>query len=342
MAKKILILIISLVAAYSVSRGQETADTLFQAGQAKSISILSDASSVIVTVKHFDSTSNNYYYDTSAPKSIAIPVVNSSTYKDVSEITLTEIDGKSLEITFTPASAQISNRLVFEIPDPANRTVKSYIGTSHSNFGVIPLSESSKGRWALISSGLGVGFVTPLNAPAEMATSMGKSQEFNWLICMGVEWYKGHNSFKTGLGFNWRNYRMDNGTYFHKDYDGRIGFRPFGEGESDLSSRLMTFSLQIPALYALNFGRRGCCVFTLGPILNFNTYASITTKYKFEGRDYTVKTHHPHQSPVTVDLFTGLSFERIGVYARYAPMHVLKKSAALDFGSFSTGIMVLF
>lgn len=187
---------------------------------------------------------------------------------------------------------------------------------------------------------LGIGWVAPINDSPAMNANMWKSNELTWAIILGVKMTHGRHSLASGLGVDWRNYVTKGDMYFHKADDGKITLMPYEADSRKHRSRIKTFSLQVPLLYGISFGRGGNCQFNLGPILNFNTGGSIKTQYKLDGRDYSVKTGHIGQRPVTVDIFGEIKYKAFGIYVRYSPMSVLKTSAGLDFRSISTGIML--
>lgn len=340
MWSKLFILAAILLGVIPVSAQVAETDTLFKASRANLLHIRTDKKGISIVVKNFDDKGENFYYDVNVSRVNGVNEIISNTYKDISEITIIEIEGKSLDIKFNN-SASIPNALSYQIPDPDNRTVQSYIGERFHNFG-LNLSKKGKSSWRLVSNGLGLGWVTPLNGPAEMNTSMGRSMEWTWMCVLGAQWLYGRHSVTMGLGLDWRNYTIKGTRYFHKDESGAITVRPYEAGIYNGHSRLLTFALQVPVLYEVKFGRRQRCGFAAGPVINFNAGGSLKTKFEQDDRKYTIKTGGIGQSPVTVDVMGIIHYQLFGIYARYAPMKVLRTSAALDFQSFSTGIILMF
>lgn len=320
------------------SAAEEQRDTLFTAAKAEEIAVLSNNSVISVTVSHIDGGTENYYYQTSAPGAKEDKITTLSTFKEISDVRVIEINNRDVEVYFM-ASGENPMQFTFPLPDPSNREVKSYRGTKNIDFS-IKLAQKGKSKWSLISDGLGFGWITPVNATPALPSSMGRSFEAVWNVILGVRWSYGPHSLTTGLGINWRNYVLNSSRYFHKNYDETITLNEYSAGMKKGRSTLYSFALQIPLLYNINFGRHFS--FAAGPIVNFNTGGNIETKYKFESRDYTVKTYNIHQKPVTVDLMGVISWSGIGLYARYAPMKVLRSSTGLDFSAFSTGILLWF
>ena len=108
------------------------------------------------------------------------------------------------------------------------------------------------------------------------------------------------------------------------------------EGASPNFSRVKVFSLNFPIRYQYQGRRFG---FSLGPVLNFNTYSSIKTKYKLDGHKYKEKYKNAHPTPVTVDFMGTVSTPIIDFYVKYSPFNVLKSDYGLKFKTLSIGCM---
>lgn len=338
-----LILFFLAILSLHVSGSAENAepDTLCAVSNAQEIMILSNCDYTSITVKGIEGGQENYYYQTGSSDTNDFPQTSYTKFKNPSGILITETDGKTVSVSFTDPFSNF-NTLSFEIPDPANRFVRSYTSSRRMDFG-ISLGNKGKSEWSLVSAGLGLGWVTPLNTNPAFQTSMGRSLEFTWAVIAGVRWNYGPHSIIAGLGIDWRNYSLKRGKLFNKEEDGTITVADFEKGYAKTSSRLQTFSLQVPFLYSLSFGRKGRVHFNLGPVVCFNTGAHISTKFHTESRKYySIKTVGLNQMPVTVDLLGGISYCSVGVYVRYAPMRVLKSATGLDFKSLSTGVMFFF
>lgn len=347
MNKRFLTILLSILSLQMIHAGEVcdqpdvtvARDTLVQASKAKGLTIRTYDSSVAITVKDIDDTGENFYYDTTGVQSGNDNQTTVTSLKDVTDVSIVEIGGKEVEVMFA-GGATTPNSFTFEIPDPENRTVKSYYGMAMKNFGV---NISNKGRsgWRLISSGLCFGFVDTFGCTPGMKTSMGKSLEWGWTNLGGVEWFYGPNSVSLGIGVLLRYYEMRNGTYFNKQPDGTITLQPFEEGISDGRSRIFNPTTQLPLLYRIKFGKQRCCAFSAGPVLNFNWGTShIKTWCKQNDKEYAVTTHHISQRIVSVDLLGALTWEQIGIYARYSPMNVMRSSTGLEFKAVSVGVML--
>ena len=64
--------------------------------------------------------------------------------------------------------------------------------------------------------------------------------------------------------------------------------------------------------------------FDLGAIINFNTHASLKTRYKLDGESYKITDNNIHQTPVTVDFQASFQCKIIGIYVKYSPCNILE------------------
>lgn len=317
----------------------EGADTLLNAATATRIILQTNPSSITVNVYDVNGSPDNFFYQTGIPGSEKSKIQSSLEFVDLRNVSVVEHEEK-ITVTFLSGSDSVRD-VTLDIPDPDNRYVRTWLGKPVKDFG-INLSNTRTTQWNLESGGFGFGFVTPVDSDPDFNPSMGRSYELTWTMILGVAMRHGHHSVRAGLGIDWRNYVTKSDHFFMKDDEGRIVLLPYEDGMSGRRSRIKVFSLQVPLLYGFSFGRRNAWGIELGPVINFNTGGSIKTQYKMDGHSVSVKTGHIGQRPVTVDLMTILHYKSIGLYARYAPMNVLKKSTELDFRGFSTGIMVGF
>lgn len=334
-------LLTSVIAGAQTGNNQPApADTLLNAGSAASISILSTKSATSITVKNLDGSPETFFYQTgNQSQCYGSTTQTQINFPEISNITVVETPSQ-VNVAFTgPEGKNLS--YAFPFADPDNRSVKSYIGTKGSDFG-FNISRNNSTSWEIITQGIGFGLSTPIKTNAPMGGSMWRNTEYSWNMILGLKMTHRNHSVSMGLGIRWQDFTIKNGHYFLKNPDRSISLIPFEEGKTKGRSQLSFFSLQIPVLYGINFGHKKYCGFSIGPVVNFNTGAHITTKYDFEGSEYKIKTGDLHQRKVTVDGMAMFNYRSIGVYARYSPMKRLNTSTGLEFGSFSTGIMLGF
>ena len=201
-------------------------------------------------------------------------------------------------------------------------------------------NENRKHRVNLCVGGFGFGVVNAIDTPDGMDVDMGASYElsldhllrFNYNVLPTT-------SVSFGFGMTWRNYRMTGHTRFIKDGD-NLFLGDYPEGAEIKFSRLKVFSLTLPFMLNQSLGRR--VVFSFGPVVNFNTHASLKTRYVLDGEKIKEKSNNIHQNRMTVDLMAKLRFNSIGIYAKYSPSDVLNTEFGPKFRSFSTGITLFY
>lgn len=183
-----------------------------------------------------------------------------------------------------------------------------------------------------------VGFSSAPGLPRPGELQRGKSGEF-WLVLMNLHyspWKSGNNTFSIGFGIDWRSYTLTRANRFVKS-DGQISYGEFDEGVRPKESRLSVFSLTIPLLYNVTNGN-GRSMFSIGPVFNFNTHSSISTKWKEDGKDVKDKQTNVFVRPFSVDLLISGRTVWGGVYLKYSPSSILKADHGLKFHSLTLGL----
>lgn len=193
----------------------------------------------------------------------------------------------------------------------------------------------------LIMSGICIGWNTALDAPDGMDVDMGESYEIMWPYILGWQTMSKNRKFDftVGVGVNWKNFRMTGRTRFIKDGD-NIMLGGYPDGADIEFSRLKVFSWIVPLTVTYRIDRN--MRFTFGPVINFNTYASLKTRYKVDGekhKDFSKRLKH---ASTTVDLLARLRYRGLGVYVKYSPCNVLKSDWGPQFSGLSTGISIAY
>ncbi len=185
---------------------------------------------------------------------------------------------------------------------------------------------------------LGFGWCNALGGPDNMDIAMGSSWEIFWTI---MQWNYtpkgGHHIWSTGIGVDWRNYRMKGHWRFDKLPDDNVVIVPYSsEDVHNQFSRIKVFSLQVPLLYRYRIGHG----FSLsaGTMLNLNLHSSLKTRYKLNGDKYKDTCNGAQANPVTVDFMGIISTPAVSLYVKYSPCNVLKSAHAPKFQSLSVGI----
>ena len=201
-------------------------------------------------------------------------------------------------------------------------------------------SKTKKYRGNLCVGGFGFGVVNAIETSEGMDMDMGASYEFSLDHLLRFNYnVLPATSVSMGFGMTWRNYRMTGRTRFIKDGD-KLVLGAYPEGSDIKFSRLKVFSLTIPFMINQSLGRK--VVFSVGPVVNFNTHASLKTRYTLNGEKVKEKNNNIHQNRMTVDLMAKLRFNSLGVYAKYSPSDMLNTDFGPKFRSFSTGITLFY
>ncbi len=198
-------------------------------------------------------------------------------------------------------------------------------------------SHRSSSKYSICISGPSIGWVTALNAPDGMDVDMGASYEIMWENMLNFRYSLagGAMQFSVGLGLNWKNFRMTGRTCFVKE-DNSLLLGAYPEGADIQFSRIKVFSLMVPFMYHQRIYKN--ISFSAGPVLNFNTHASLKTRYKLDGKKFKETNNHIHHNRVTVDLMARLSFRAVGFYVKYSPCEVLNTDFGPKFTALSAGV----
>ena len=189
----------------------------------------------------------------------------------------------------------------------------------------------------VITAHLGVGFTAPTNADSRLDFSTFKSWEFfaniiQWDHAMDRRW---RNIFSLGLGIDWRNYRITDDMMFTKDMAGNVTVDRYPLEFEPKFSRIKVFSLTATLRYEHDFGHGFAIGF--GPVVNFNTYASIKTRYKLLGDKVKHIEKNIRQRPITIDWMANMRIADFPFYVKYSNDDVLK-DGGLKFRSLSFGL----
>lgn len=180
------------------------------------------------------------------------------------------------------------------------------------------------------SSRIALGLCYGAGAEYHGPQSVGSSWEIMWTITEVEKFgYGKHHGYSIGFALDWRNFRLDGRTQFVKQGDGTIIEENLPEGYNLDFSRIKVFSLSIPVMW--KYRTKGL-TFGLGPVLNFNTYASIKNRYwDADGHKHKNLYKKIHQRPLTVDVMAEVNVHKwISVYGKFSPMNTLNTTYAKD------------
>lgn len=258
-----------------------------------------------------------------------------------SSIIITESDdGLSVDIKSNDGNTSETIRLADYDAHKAISTEQSSFGYNEFKVGDGGFGLKNSSKWSCTSSGVLIGLVNPVDAPAGYDIRWSKSFEIGWLNALGVRYSHRSLSVSFGIGFDWCNYKMTTGTKrMVLDSATGVSVAPYPEGATRTSSRIKVFSLGFPLLYTQKIPGSTLAL-TVGAILNFNTHASLLTRY-IDSQGYSMEEYSEGicRRKVSYDLFGSLTFYRgCGLYVRYSPQSVLKCAGAPLFHPLSVGV----
>ena len=195
-------------------------------------------------------------------------------------------------------------------------------------------------HYDIMTAHLGVGFTAPTEADRRLNFDTFKSWEIfatlvQWDHYMEVPARRGRNCLSLGFGIDWKNYRMTDDQRFTKDPDGNVTLDGYPLEFEPKFSRIKVFSLTATLRFEHDFNNGFAIGF--GPVVNFNTYASIKTRYKFMGDKCKRVEKDINQRPITIDWMLNARIADIPLYVKYSNNDVLK-DGGLKFRSLSFGL----
>ncbi len=261
--------------------------------------------------------------------------------EDASRVVITQIeDGINVTVPGEGSVKEYNYQLLREkyFKRCSEEAKTNFLYRSHSLFS-FPTSHPQK-YWSIGIDGITLGLSSANGQPTPKGLQWSKSIEIGWLSVVNIRYNFYRSSISLGLGFDWRNYRISTSDRFLSEgLDGDLKWEKYPEEIIGKWSRLKIFSLQFPLLYEYAIPRSAVTI-KAGGILNLNTHSSLRREEEDRAG---IKTEYSSdfssQRLLTVDLFANISlFRLVGIYVRYSPMRVLKKSEGINFHPFTIGI----
>ncbi|MCR5680052.1 MAG: hypothetical protein K6G08_07590 [Prevotella sp.] len=183
----------------------------------------------------------------------------------------------------------------------------------------------------------GLGFTAPTKVDSRIDFSTFKSWEFMFTVAQVDHFLdrRHRNMLSMGLGLDWKNYRITDDMLFTKAPDGNVTVQRFPLQYEPKFSRIKVFALTATLRYEHDFGHGFSIGF--GPVVNFNTYASIKTRYKFLGDNVKHMEKNIRQRPITIDWMVNMRIADVPFYVKYSNDNVLK-DGGVKFRSLSFGL----
>ncbi len=222
----------------------------------------------------------------------------------------------------------------------SSKSREGFLNSWWYNRNLLNVEENQGSHWGVSLDGVCIGLNNALDQTPEGGLQWSKSFEISWLSCLNVYYEFSRSRISLGLGFDWRNYKVTtSGRALVANADKGIGWGNYPGNSEGRFSRLKVFSLQLPLLYEWDVPKSSL-TFKAGPIMNFNTYASLKSVWDDEdGNRHESFTKEIEPRRFTVDFFASLSFcKAIGLYVRYSPMKVMDAPTGLNFRPLTVGV----
>ena len=189
----------------------------------------------------------------------------------------------------------------------------------------------------MLTAHFGIGFTCPTSVDQRIDFSTFKSWEIFATIAQWDHFLdrRERNKVSLGLGIDWRNYRITDDLFFTKAPDGNVTVDKYPLEYEPKFSRIKVFSLTATLRYEHDFGDGFAIGF--GPVFNFNTYASIKTRYKLLGDKIKHTEKNIRQRPITIDWMLNMRIAEVPFYVKYSNDDVLK-DGGIKFRSLSFGL----
>lgn len=296
---------------------------------------LHDMKRMILLATAFLATTGMY-----AAQTDSLTVTNTVQIEAPNRVTLTQSDNQ-LTIDIEGEKGNPEFRYTRQVNISSSEPVVTKERNSNWDFNIPFRKQKKSSRYKqneFVIKDFKLGLSKVMNAPAPVDANMASSWEIT-TPSLGWAYYPWHSntSFSIGLACSWRNYRMTGKNRFIKE-GSEIVLGSYPEGADIEFSRIKVFSWSVPLMFSHEFENK--LGFSLGAIVNFNTHASLKTRYNLGDEKVKLTDNNIHQTPVTVDFQASISCKAVGIYVKYSPCNILDTSYGPKFSALSAGIIL--
>ena len=232
------------------------------------------------------------------------------------------------------AAFQYVQRIAIPDTSAVRRSIKSV-----RDFNKIVIKKDGKPTKWSSSFHMNIGMNTMLNAPDGYNFKAWPSFEIGFAWTADFHPYGKKNEWSIGLGFDIRQFKSSKSTFWAKDAQNTLVLVDYPAGQTETSTYLSQFSLQVPLLYTHRFDDKGKWKVTLGALVNFNVHAEAIRNYEENGEEFNVTTKKIGARPVTVDGLLVLGTPWLpDLYCKYCPMTFFKDNRGPKIHQLSFGI----
>jgi len=152
---------------------------------------------------------------------------------------------------------------------------------------------------------------------------------------LGVSWRRRGAELELGLGVGVKRFLTNDGYAYQKNGD-KMMTVAVGNDMTVRHSTLDVWSFHVPLLYNQKMGNH--FKFTIGGVVNFNTYATASTEFGTDKKHNKINYKGLQQNLLTVDALMALNLRGIGLYASWSPMKLFKNEYGTALRAWSLGI----
>lgn len=250
------------------------------------------------------------------------------TFRDIDSVVISD-NGKQVSVKIKGAkNGKDAEFLLNEFTKEDDKQEARY-STSSNEFRLYDKSSDDPTRPAYFLScnlGLDLGFIKNKEGNLDGEINTFQSIEISWLNALKLTAAFPHrrNAVSVALGLSWRNFRRTDDKRFCPTEDESFISSDYPEGSKPSYSRLKVFAISVPVLWEHTYmqvknkkGKMESRKFQLGPILNFNNYSSLKTKYDLNGKTVEEVSKIDALEPISIDLYGAIDvWKGLGIYAR--------------------------
>ena len=201
-------------------------------------------------------------------------------------------------------------------------------------------------------AGIGIGYmnVTDDNNPLHTVSSdkfaLKAEETTEWFINLiehSYSLYRNRLALVTGLGINWRTYRMDQNTML-QEINGKTEMVPFDLASGYEYSRLKVTRITMPLLIEWQPGFLRKSFLSGGVEAGLKTYSTFKVKYKNSVGDMVKKVTDRglNTTPLSLDLMLMAGIDNISIFAKQSLTGVFQKDKGPDVKPVSIGVVLNF
>lgn len=250
------------------------------------------------------------------------------TFSDIDSVLISD-NGKQVSVQIK--GAKNGKDAEFLLNEPSKDAEKQDVqySTSSNEFRLYDKCSDDPTRPAYFLScnlGLDLGLINNKDGRLDGKINSFQSVEISWLNALKLTAAFPHrrNAVSVALGLSWRNFRRTDSKRFCPTDDESFISKDYPEGSKPSYSRLKVFAISVPVLWEHTYmqvknkkGKMESRKFQLGPILNFNNYSSLKTKYDLNGKTVEEVSKIDALEPISIDLYGAIDvWKGLGIYAR--------------------------